>query len=326
VLLRLLDAVIAEDSTSSRLRGVSPELTASLDADLANLPELDEHVRRIHKEEPYRLKLHCVRQKLVNTRSRLSDDLPHREGHDYRGNSALIADLDLVRSSLIANRAELLADGRLTTLIRTVSAFGLGVATMDVREHSEKHQHAIGQLVDRLGESDRPYAELSPSERFDLLSAELGRRRPLAPSPPPLDPNHPHKDSMYRPELAPAEIDGPFDLFGRTWTPVDMIHGRFHVLGFRIGNFAYCTDCNEIPPASRALLKDLDVLIIDALRPRPHPTHLSYEQAVQMIEDLQPRRAYFTHLSHDMKHTDIEATLPPHVRVSYDGMKIELPG
>jgi len=147
----------------------------------------------------------------------------------------------------------------------------------------------------------------------------------FAPSPPPLDPNHPHKDSMYRPELAPAEIDGPFDLFGRTWTPVDMIHGRFHVLGFRIGNFAYCTDCNEIPPASRALLKDLDVLIIDALRPRPHPTHLSYEQAVQMIEDLQPRRAYFTHLSHDMKHTDIEATLPPHVRVSYDGMKIEIP-
>ncbi len=187
VLLAALDAVIAEDSTSSRLRGVTAELAGSLESDLTNLPELDEHVRRIHKEEPYRLKLHCVRQKLVNTRRRLSEDLPHREGHDYRGNSGLIADLELVRSSLIANRAELLADGRLTTLIRTVSAFGLGVATMDVREHSEKHQHAIGQLFDRLGELDVPYADLSPSERFDLLSAELGRRRPLAPSPPPLD-------------------------------------------------------------------------------------------------------------------------------------------
>ena len=149
---------------------------------------------------------------------------------------------------------------------------------------------------------------------------------PPPPPPPVLDPNHPHKDAMYRPELAPMVIEGPFNLFGRTWIPVDMIHGRFHVLGFRIGNFAYCTDCNEIPPASRALLKDLDVLIIDALRPRPHPTHLSFEQAVAMVADLRPKRAYFTHLSHDMKHVDIESTLPPHVRVSYDGMKIELAG
>ena len=187
VLLNAVDAVIAEVSTSSRLRRVSPELQQSLAEDLANLPELDEHVRRIHVEEPYRLKLHCVRQKLINTRNRLTEELPHRRGHDYCGSALLLDDLRLVRSSLVANRAELLAEGRLTTLVRTVSAFGLGVATMDVREHAEKHHHALGQLFDRLGELDRPYGELTADERFDLLSAELGQRRPLALTPPPLD-------------------------------------------------------------------------------------------------------------------------------------------
>ncbi len=187
VLLTELDAVIAEVSTSSRLRRTSPELQASLQADLAALPELDQHVQRIHVEEPYRLKLHCVRQKLVNTRRQITEGLPHRPGHDYRGSTRLLADLELVRDSLIANRAGLLADGRLSRLIRTVSAFGLGVATMDVREHSDKHHHAVGQLIDRLGELDVPYATLAPHERYALLCEELGQRRPLAPSPPSLD-------------------------------------------------------------------------------------------------------------------------------------------
>jgi len=141
---------------------------------------------------------------------------------------------------------------------------------------------------------------------------------------PPLPKDRAHKDAIYRPELAPVIIEGPFDLFGKTWTPVEMLHGKFKVLGFRIGDFAYCTDCNEIPPASMELLRGLDVLILDALRPRPHPTHLSFEQALAVIAELKPRRAFFTHLSHDMKHADIEATLPGHVRVSYDGLKLEL--
>jgi phosphoribosyl 1,2-cyclic phosphate phosphodiesterase len=131
------------------------------------------------------------------------------------------------------------------------------------------------------------------------------------------------KDALYRPDLAPVMIDGTFDLFGRAWTPVKLEHGRFNVLGFRIGSFAYCTDCSAIPEESRGLLRDLDVLIIDALRPRPHPTHFSFEQALQMIEVIKPRRAYFTHLSHDMLHVDIEKMLPPHVRVGYDGLVIE---
>src|SRR5206468_9973068 len=103
------------------------------------------------------------------------------------------------------------------------------------------------------------------------------------------------KDSLFRPELLPTIIDPdlPFDLFGRQWIPIRMVHGRFEVLGFRIGNFAYCTDCNLIPPAGMQKLRNLDVLIIDALRPRPHPTHLSFEQALAVVAQLQPKRAFF---------------------------------
>jgi phosphoribosyl 1,2-cyclic phosphate phosphodiesterase len=141
---------------------------------------------------------------------------------------------------------------------------------------------------------------------------------------PPLPPNRAYKDVVYRPELAPVMITGAFELFGRTWEPFELPHGRFTVLGFRIGNFAYCTDCSDIPPEGRQRLRGLDALIIDGLRPRPHPTHLTFEQALAVIADLQPRRAFFTHLSHDMKHADIEAMLPAHVRVGYDGLKFEV--
>ena len=113
-------------------------------------------------------------------------------------------------------------------------------------------------------------------------------------------------------------------MFGRTWEPVNLPHGRFRVLGFRIGNFAYCTDCNDIPPAGREQLRGLDVLIIDALRARPHPTHLTFEQALAVAEDLKPKRAFFTHVAHDVKHVDIEAALPPWVRVGFDGMVLEV--
>lgn len=132
-------------------------------------------------------------------------------------------------------------------------------------------------------------------------------------------------DALYRPELAPALITGPFDLFGKTWTPIPLVHGRFQVLGFRIHNFAYCTDCNEIPTQSRALLQNLDTLIIDGLRPRPHPTHLSFDQAKEIIADLHPCRAYFTHLSHDIKHADLEATLPENIRVLHDTLRLTIP-
>jgi phosphoribosyl 1,2-cyclic phosphate phosphodiesterase len=129
---------------------------------------------------------------------------------------------------------------------------------------------------------------------------------------------------VYRPELVPHVINGPFDLLGRTWTPIPLRHGRGDVLGFRIGNFAYCTDCSQILPQSMALLQNLDTLIIDALRPHPHPTHFSFTQAVAMINNLKPRQAFLTHLSHDVFHAQAEADLPAPIKICYDGMQLSV--
>ena len=130
---------------------------------------------------------------------------------------------------------------------------------------------------------------------------------------------------VYRPQIMLQEITGTFELFGRMWTPIHLPHGNVQVLGFRVGDFAYCTDCSGIPAKERKKLASLDVLIIDGLRPTPHPTHLSFNQALEIIADLLPRRAYLTHLTHDLPHAEIEAQLPPHVRVLYDGMKFQVP-
>ncbi len=127
---------------------------------------------------------------------------------------------------------------------------------------------------------------------------------------------------VYRPKLILNEITDAFQLFGRPWTPIYLPHGNVQVLGFRIGDFAYCTDCSDIPSSERHKLADLDVLIIDALRPTPHPTHLSFAQSLAIIADLKPKRAFFTHLTHDVLHEEIENTLPPHVRVLHDGLRI----
>ncbi|MBA2638342.1 MAG: phosphoenolpyruvate carboxylase, partial [Solirubrobacterales bacterium] len=185
--LDAVDELREELSSSVRITGATPELEASLKADLDALPELEARYRRLNAEEPYRLKLTCVRQKLLLTRQRLVDGGDHVPGRDYLGARELLAELHVVRDSLLAHRGELVARGRLERTIRTLGAFGLHLATMDVREHADAHHHALGQLVDRLREEARPYAELAREERRALLTAELASRRPLSTSPPPLD-------------------------------------------------------------------------------------------------------------------------------------------
>ena len=132
----------------------------------------------------------------------------------------------------------------------------------------------------------------------------------------------PVEERLFRPELEPHPIDGPFDLLGTLWRPLELPHGRGAVLGFRIGAFAYCTDCSDVPETVLCQLQGLDVLILDALRPKPHPTHLCFSQALAIIERLKPRRAFFTHLSHDVFQAEAEAQLPPHVRLCYDGLTL----
>ena len=124
--------------------------------------------------------------------------------------------------------------------------------------------------------------------------------------------------------LDPQLIDGPFDLWGERLIPVPVVHGDLPVLGFRFGHAAYVTDFSAIPEPTLPLLEDLDVLILDALRHKPHPTHSSVEQSLGLVERVQPRRAFFTHIAHELGHEETNATLPPHVRLAYDGLVLEL--
>jgi phosphoribosyl 1,2-cyclic phosphate phosphodiesterase len=123
--------------------------------------------------------------------------------------------------------------------------------------------------------------------------------------------------------LHPIE-DRPFDLFGLTITPLRVIHGKQEILGFRFGSAAYITDQSDIPEATKEKLRDLDVLFLDALRHKPHPTHSTVAQSSKWVDELKPRRAFFTHISHDLGHARTEATLPKGVHLAYDGLEIEL--
>jgi phosphoribosyl 1,2-cyclic phosphate phosphodiesterase len=115
----------------------------------------------------------------------------------------------------------------------------------------------------------------------------------------------------------------PFETLGAEVLPVRLNHGRFLVAGFRIGPLAYCTDVNHISEASRALLRDLDILVLDALRFDPHPSHFSLAQALEVVQDLKPRRTLLTHLSHTFDHGAVEATLPAGVSLAYDGLTVD---
>ena len=114
----------------------------------------------------------------------------------------------------------------------------------------------------------------------------------------------------------------PFGALGQRFMPIRLHHGRFEVLGFRVGDLAYCTDVNRIPDESWPLLQGLDTLILDALRPEPHPTHFSLGEALAVVERLRPRRTFLTHLSHAFDHEEAESALPPGVALAYDGLAL----
>jgi len=124
------------------------------------------------------------------------------------------------------------------------------------------------------------------------------------------------------PQLEVHTLNGPFELFGQEFVPVRLLHGRSSILGFRFGSAAYLTDHSDIPPESMEQLRGLDVLFLDALRHKPHPTHSTVEHSIQTVTQLAPRRAFFTHISHDLPHGETESALPPHIRLAYDGLEI----
>jgi phosphoribosyl 1,2-cyclic phosphate phosphodiesterase len=128
-----------------------------------------------------------------------------------------------------------------------------------------------------------------------------------------------------KPDVEFIHVEGPFDLFGREIVPLPVKHGELLIYGYRIGRFAYITDASAIPPETMAKLDGLDTLILNALRREPHPTHLSLDEAVAIIEQLGPARAFLTHMTHRLDHAETEAQLPPTIRVGYDGLRIAVP-
>jgi len=127
-----------------------------------------------------------------------------------------------------------------------------------------------------------------------------------------------------RPALDRHAVTGPFPLLGRTVVPVPLFHGSLPILGFRVGRFAYLTDVSEIPDDSYALLHDLDVLVLSALRERPHPTHLQLSDALDEARRIGAGATYLTHMSHEIYHAPTSSRLPPSVKLAYDGLTLEI--
>ena len=126
------------------------------------------------------------------------------------------------------------------------------------------------------------------------------------------------------PKLTFKRITGePFTLFGETVTPVPLMHAHFDVLGFRIADVAYCTDVSKIPQGSWSRLEGLRVLVLDALRPAPHPAHFGLDQALDAISKLRPKQAYLTHMSHEFDHETLSRQLPANIQPAYDGLTFE---
>ncbi len=119
------------------------------------------------------------------------------------------------------------------------------------------------------------------------------------------------------------DLHGPVELFGRTFFPVTVIHGEAEIYGFRFGAAAYLTDFSTVPEKSMEQLRGLDILFLDALRHTPHPTHSTVANSLSIVEKLKPKRTFFTHICHDLAHEATNASLPPNVRLAYDGLRLE---
>jgi phosphoribosyl 1,2-cyclic phosphate phosphodiesterase len=118
------------------------------------------------------------------------------------------------------------------------------------------------------------------------------------------------------------EIAGPVQIFDAMFCPVTVIHGEAPIFGYRFGSAAYLTDFSKVPESSLPLLDGLEILFLDALRYKPHPTHSTVEQSLALVERLRPKSAFFTHIAHDISDRETNAQLPPNVRLSHDGLRL----
>jgi phosphoribosyl 1,2-cyclic phosphate phosphodiesterase len=121
----------------------------------------------------------------------------------------------------------------------------------------------------------------------------------------------------------PAVAGYAIELLGARFLRVPVTHGQQEITGYRFGSAAYLTDLSDVPEDALPLLQDLDILILDALRPNPHPSHSHLAKSVAIVEQLKPKRAFFTHMGHELDHDATEAVLPPHIRLAYDGLQLD---
>jgi len=214
----------------------------------------------------------------------------------------------------LADGTDLLVD---TPTELRLSALAVGLAHVDALLFTHAHADHTAGLDDMRAFNALQQASI-PAYADAPTAASLHQRFAYIFDDPPL--------SFFggKPQLTLHEIGGPFAVRGHTITPVPVPHGRVDAIGFRFGTFAYVTDAKEVPPASRDLLRGLDLLVLNALRERPHPVHLSIPEALAVIADVRPRRALLTHLCDEVIHAETEATLPPHVRLAYDGLRVEI--
>lgn len=127
---------------------------------------------------------------------------------------------------------------------------------------------------------------------------------------------------VFRPQLVKRVIDGPFLIGDKEWIPIPLIHGEVNVLGFRIGRLAYCTDVSQIPDDSWGLLRDLDVLVLDALQWKKHATHFTVDEAVEAAQRIGAGQTFFTHMTHALAYEETNARLPSGMRLAYDGERV----
>jgi phosphoribosyl 1,2-cyclic phosphate phosphodiesterase len=196
-------------------------------------------------------------------------------------------------------------------------ALSFGVAGVDVILFTHQHADHVMGLDDV-----RPFSIRQPAAIPCLADAATlaALRRVYAYV---WDPASPKGGGL--PQLRLGEVTGHFSIGNVDVVPVPLLHGSYPILGYRFGDFAYLTDCSAIPDESWALLEQLDVLVLDALRHRPHPTHFSLDEAIEVASKIGARRTYFTHMCHDLGHAQTCALLPQGVTLAHDGLVIETP-
>ncbi|HUF35797.1 MAG TPA: MBL fold metallo-hydrolase [Gemmatimonadales bacterium] len=196
-----------------------------------------------------------------------------------------------------------------------------GVAKVDAVIYTHEHADHVNGIDDLRVFSVRrrdPLPIYGPPETLDRLRASFNYIFDAAVRP---------YEGTSKPRLTlhPVEPGRPLRVAGVETLPLAFEHGHLRVFGYRFGDLAYITDVKAIPGAERAQLRALDVLVLNALWWRPHPTHLSIGEAVQTARDLGARRTYLTHLTHETGHLALAAQLPPGVMPAYDGLTVELP-